>query len=170
LTHAVAGLAVGALVAPQEAAWPYYLLTLGLGMLPDLDVVGFYLGIPYGSPLGHRGLSHSLLFAVVMSLLAAVLASGLLAVSWWLLWLCFFLALVSHTLLDALTDGGLGVALFWPLNKRRYFFPFRPIRVSPIGMAALGRRGMQSLLSEVYWVWLPLGLAVAGRIILTRIG
>jgi len=165
----VAGLGVGALLAPQPASWPYYVLALGLGMLPDLDVVGFYLGIPYGSPLGHRGLSHSLLFAVLMSLLAAVAASGLLAVSWWLLWLCFFAALVSHTLLDALTDGGLGVALFWPLNRRRYFFPFRPIRVSPIGLAALGRRGLRSLLSEVVWVWLPLGLAVTLRLILYRL-
>jgi inner membrane protein len=146
--------------------WTYYVLTLGLGMLPDLDVLAFPLGIPYGARLGHRGLSHSLLLALVLSLLVALAVSGPLAVSLWWLWLCFFTAMASHTLLDALTDGGLGVALFWPFDDRRYFFPFRPIRVSPIGMAALGRRGLRSLLSEVWWVWIPLGLAVALRFLL----
>jgi len=146
--------------------WPYHVLTLGLGMLPDLDVVSFFLGIPYGARLGHRGLSHSLLFALLISLLVALAASGLLAVAWWLLWLCFFVAMASHTLLDAMTDGGLGVALFSPLDDRRYFLPFRPIRVSPIGLAALGRWGLRALLSEVFWVWLPLGLAVGLRLLL----
>jgi membrane-bound metal-dependent hydrolase YbcI (DUF457 family) len=34
-----------------------------LAMLPDLDVIGFRLGIPYEHMLGHRGFTHSLLFA-----------------------------------------------------------------------------------------------------------
>jgi inner membrane protein len=73
---------------------------------------------------------------------------------------CFFAAAASHPLLDAPTGGGLGVAFFSPLDERRYFFGWRPIRVSPIGLAALSRRGLSALLSEVWWVWLPLGLAV----------
>jgi len=166
ITHGLAGLAVGALVAPEPMPWPYHVLTLGLAMLPDLDVVSFYFGIPYGARLGHRGLSHSLFVALLISLLVALAASGLFAVSWWLLWLCFFAAMASHTLLDAMTDGGLGVALFSPLDDRRYFLPFRPIRVSPIGLAALGRWGRPALRSEVLWVWLPLGLAVTFRFLL----
>jgi inner membrane protein len=166
LTHAVAGLGVGALLAPAPVPWPYHVLTVGLGMLPDVDVLSFSLGIPYGARLGHRGLSHSLLLAVLLSLLVALATSGPFDAPWWRLWLCFACALASHTLLDALTDGGLGVALFSPVDDRRYFFPFRPIRVSPIGLAALGRRGLQSLLSEVFWVWLPVGLAVGLRFLL----
>jgi len=46
----------------------------------------------------------------------------------------FFLATASHGLLDAMTDGGLGVAFFVPFDKHRYFLPWTPIRVSPIGV------------------------------------
>jgi inner membrane protein len=60
------------------------------------------------------------------------------------------------------------VALLWPLDDCRSFFPFRPIRVSPIGLAAFSRRGLQSLLSEVLWVWIPPGLAVVLRVLLTQ--
>jgi inner membrane protein len=163
LTHAAAGLGVGALLAPGPMPWPYHVLTLGLGMLPDLDVLAFSVGIPYGAPLGHRGLSHSLLLALLVSLLVALAGAAAWALPWWWLWPSFFGALASHTLLDALTDGGMGVALLWPLSERRFFFPWRPIRVSPIGLAALGRRGLRSLLSELLWVWLPLGVAVGAR-------
>jgi inner membrane protein len=52
---------------PLIAAWgvgkriPAGLALAGAGaaMLPDADVVGFLLGIPYDAPLGHRGASHS---------------------------------------------------------------------------------------------------------------
>jgi hypothetical protein len=43
--------------------------------------------------------------------------------------------LVSHGLLDTLTDGGLGCALLWPFDLTRYFAPWRPIPVAPIGLA-----------------------------------
>jgi inner membrane protein len=169
LTHALAGLGLGALVAPAAVPWPYHLLTVALGLLPDADAVAFPLGIPYGSRFGHRGFSHSLLFALLGSLLAALAASGALAVPWWHLWACFFVVLVSHTLLDALTDGGLGVAFFSPFDDRRWFFPWRPIHVSPIGLAVFSRWGLRALLSEVLWVWAPLGvaltLAALGRVV-----
>jgi inner membrane protein len=163
LTHGLAGLGVGVLLAPESAGWAYPALTIGLGMLPDADAVGFLLGVPYGSRFGHRGFSHSLLFALLVSLLAALATCGVLAVPWQQLCVCFFAAAVSHPLLDALTDGGMGVAFFSPLNDHRYFFPWRPIRVSPIGLAALSRRGLAALFSEVWWVWLPLGLALLLR-------
>ena len=35
--------------------------------LPDLDVAGFEFGVPYGHMLGHRGLSHSVVFALLLS-------------------------------------------------------------------------------------------------------
>jgi len=160
-THALAGFAIGVMLAPADVPWPYHLLTPALGLLPDLDVLAFSFGIPYGARFGHRGFSHSIVFALLSSLLFALPLSFAFAVSWWQLWISFFAVIVSHTLLDAMTDGGLGVALFSPFDDRRYFLPFRPIRVSPIGLAAVSRRGLQSLLSEVFWVWLPLGMAVS---------
>jgi inner membrane protein len=45
-------------------------------------------------------------------------------------------------LLDTLTNGGLGCALFWPFDRTRYFAPWTPIPVSPIGLAYLSPYGL----------------------------
>ena len=132
--------------------------------LPDLDVLAFPLGISYSSQFGHRGFSHSLLFAVV-----AGLAGGC-----FFRWLrstfsrCFLflsVSIASHGLLDAFTNGGLGVALLWPWSDHRYFAPFRVIEVSPIGVATFfSERGLLVLKSEFLWIWLP--AIVAGVVML----
>jgi inner membrane protein len=57
-----------------------------------------------------------------------------------------------------LTDGGLGVAIAWPLSERRYFFPWRPIHVSPIGMRFFSAHSWAVIGSELLWVWLPASL------------
>ncbi len=70
-------------------------------------------------------------------------------------WMCFF-SIVSHPVLDAFTNGGLGVAFFWPISNQRYFFPFHPVEVSPLGLGRfLGMRGLIVLMSEVLWIWIP---------------
>jgi len=68
------------------------------------------------------------------------------------------LAAMSHPLLDMLTDGGLGVAIAWPLSAQRYFFPWHPIHVSPIGMRFFSAHSWPVIASELGWVWLPVGL------------
>ena len=121
------------------------------------------LGIAYHDAFGHRGFSHSLLFAAILGALAALacrpLHSGPLKAGLWVA-----LATASHSLLDAMTNGGLGVAWFWPWSDARYFMPFHPIAVSPIGLSRfLSERGLLVLQSEARWVWLPcLLLALAG--------
>jgi inner membrane protein len=72
------------------------------------------------------------------------------------LWLFLFLATASHGVLDAMTNGGLGVAFFAPFSDARYFFPWRPIVVSPISIRAFfGPRGLQVMWSEIGWIWAP---------------
>jgi inner membrane protein len=68
-------------------------------------------------------------------------------------------------LLDAMTDGGLGVAFFAPFSNTRYFLPWTPIRVSPIGVSRFfTERGLAVLKSEVVWIWIPAAvLALVGR-------
>lgn len=67
-----------------------------------------------------------------------------------------FLATASHGVLDAITNGGLGVAFFSPFDNTRYFLPWRPVRVSPIGVTRfLTPRGFAILQNEVVWIWLP---------------
>ncbi|MET1077505.1 MAG: metal-dependent hydrolase [Pseudomonas sp.] len=133
-----------------------------LACLPDADVLAFKLGIAYADPWGHRGASHSLLFAAACGLLLALgsrlLRTGPLKAGLW-----GFLACASHGALDALTNGGLGVAFAWPWHHERYFMPWRPIQVSPFINGFFSTRGLAVLLSEVRWVWLPcLLLAAAG--------
>ena len=72
-----------------------------------------------------------------------------------LVWLYLFLATASHGLLDAFTDGGLGIAFFSPFDATRYFFPVTPIAVSPIGAGFISDRGLKVIWSELEWVWLP---------------
>jgi hypothetical protein len=70
-------------------------------------------------------------------------------------WIYFFIAAASHGVLDAFTDGGLGVAFFSPFDTRRYFFPVTPISVSPVGVSFFSVHGLFVLLSELVWLWLP---------------
>jgi inner membrane protein len=105
-------------------------------MLPDMDVIGLKLGVAYGSELGHRGLTHSLVFAAVSALACSLGAWGRTPhkEKILLLYPLLFLAAASHPLLDMLTNGGLGVALLAPFSWARLFFAVRPVPVSPIGI------------------------------------
>jgi len=149
---------------------PPRLLVAGLiaSVLPDADVLAFRLGIAYGHELGHRGLSHSLVFAVAVALAASACAPRLRARRL-TTFLFMLVATASHGLLDMLTDGGMGVALYWPFSDQRFFFPVQPIHVSPLSLRRLfAPRGASVLGSEFFWVWLPslvagLALFVARR-------
>ncbi len=142
---------------------PFKLMIVGIifCVLPDADVIAFNLGIPYKDDLGHRGLSHSILFAFTFSLLTCVF------VRWFqvkarVLFLFLFISILSHGLLDAMTSGGLGVGFLIPYSSERFFFDFRPILVSPIGIKNfLTTRGFAVLRSELIHVWIPfLGIAM----------
>ena len=112
-----------------------------LSMLPDADVVGFALGVRYADPFGHRGATHSLTAAfaggAVVGLAAASIRRPALRAT-----IVAAAVLASHGLLDTLTDGGLGAALLWPFDLTRYFAPWRPIPVAPIGFAFISAYGL----------------------------
>ena len=148
------GLAIGAPAIPRR------LLLAGLvaSVLPDLDVVAFRLGIGYSHELGHRGFSHSLLFAIFLGAAAALLARSLHAKPK-VAFLFILAAAASHGLLDMLTNGGLGVALAWPFSGQRHFFPWQVIEVSPLSVRRLlGPAGLAVLKSELLWIWVPSAL------------
>jgi len=140
-------------------------------VLPDFDGIGLYLGIPYGHPLGHRGFSHSLLFAVLIGTFATGLWQALNGQGYktWLLFSYFTLATASNGLLDALTNGGKGVGFFIPFHNARYFLPRQPIQVSPITISGLFERGGPVLMSELRWVWGPALLIFAGGLIVSHL-
>jgi inner membrane protein len=70
LTHAVVGLGRLFTARKMPRVWFWdMLIVLSIGA--DIDILAFKFGIPYEAFLGHRGFTHSLLFAAVVSLLAA---------------------------------------------------------------------------------------------------
>lgn len=165
-SHALVAFAIGRSqqwnVEPQR----FWTLTVVCCVLPDLDVLAFVLGIPYDHVLGHRGLTHSLLFAVVIGVGVVRLSFpeiGLRSMQGRKLVTHFSLVTASHGFLDALTDGGLGVAFFAPFENDRYFLPWTPVKVSPIGIASFfSEWGLQVLLSEGIWIGVPVGAWLVG--------
>lgn len=155
-THAIAGLAIGtAFRRPKESTRFWVLGAVGAAM-PDIDAIGFGLGVPYDSVLGHRGFTHSLVFA---ALFAAACLPLFDRGERRRVWLYVFLATSSHGVLDAMTTGGRGVAFFAPFMNDRYFLPWRPILVSPISVTRFfTRRGAAIIANELVWVWIPSGL------------
>jgi inner membrane protein len=156
-SHVIVAVAMGRAIRNEELRWR----ELGLGafcsVLPDLDVVGFPLGIQYGDMWGHRGLTHSVLFAALLAgILVALWYRGKPAIAMTGLFLYFFLCTASHGVLDAMTDGGLGVAFFSPFDTTRYFLAVRPVLVSPIGISEFfSEYGARVLANEAVWIWLP---------------
>ncbi len=169
-THAAPALALGAVLLPPQAPRAIWITGVALAVIPDLDVIAFSLNIGYSDLLGHRGFSHSLVFAAMTSFLAFAAISRIFPeVRPGSLWLYFFLCGASHGALDALTNGGWGVAFFAPLNNSRYFFPVRPVLVSPISLEGLlSDWGRTVLWNEIQWVWLPTMLAIMLRAISER--
>jgi inner membrane protein len=164
LSHAVAALGISACFYRPGVPNRLWLAGAVCSMLPDIDVVGFHFGIHYGDFWGHRGFTHSLAFAALLASTILVLAfrTGVPDLTRLSLWLYLFLATASHGFLDAMTDGGLGVAFFAPFDNTRYFFPWTPIRVSPRGISRFfSERGLAVLRSELLWIWVPALMLVA---------
>jgi inner membrane protein len=141
----------------------YWLAGVVCSVLPDADVLAFRFGIPYRHTFGHRGFSHSLLAAALLATIAllAVRSHPACRARALRIWIFFFLAAASHGLLDAMTSGGLGVAFFAPVDNQRYFFGWRPIYVSPLGISRLfSERGLAVLRSEALWIWIPAAIFV----------
>jgi inner membrane protein len=171
LTHPVVPVALCVFIPKEILSPTLIIIAAACSVIPDLDVIGFKFGIRYNHMLGHRGLSHSIFFAVA---LAAMLTFTLFRSSQgdhWVIFLFLLLSTLSHSILDMLTNGGLGVALLAPLSNERYFFPWRPIEVSPIGvMSFLSSWGVRVMLSELRWVWLPSALVFTIGYIVRRYG
>ena len=160
-SHAVAALGIGACFYRPDTPKRVWVAGVACSVIPDLDVIGFRFGIHYGDFWGHRGFTHSLLFAALLASAVTLAAfrrapPGLDRLP---MWIYFFLATASHGFLDAMTDDGLGVAFLSPFDNDRYFLPWRPIHVSPIGFERFfSARGIAVLQSELLWIWPPAAL------------
>jgi|TARA_B110000116_G_scaffold177390_1_gene153540 inner membrane protein len=156
--HAFIAIALGKSFSRKQRTWKLIILAIVCAIIPDADLIGFQFGISYGSFWGHRGFTHSLFFALLFGVLVSFLfyRKQFLTKKGILLILFFFLCTASHSILDAMTTGGYGVAFFSPLSDTRYFFPWRPIKVSPLGILRFfSERGLQVIRTEIVWIGVP---------------
>lgn len=164
ISHAAVAVAAGVAFAPKDAPHHFWYLAIACSIISDADAIGFAFGIPYGHFLGHRGFFHSPFFGLLSSILLVGVFfrdTGLFSKRWFFYFIFFFLLSASHGILDAFTNGGLGIALLSPFDSTRYFFPWTPVIVSPIGAKAfLSKWGLMVIKSELLWIWLPSCLIV----------
>jgi len=155
LGHVAVGMAAArAHDKDSRPSWRSLVAWSALSMLPDIDVIGFSLGVRYEDPWGHRGATHSLAFSIAVGVATGLTArwfnrpalrTGLFAT----------VVLATHPILDTMTDGGLGCALLWPFDLTRYFAPWRPVQVAPIGLDFFSPYGAMVAMSEIV-MFLPL--------------
>lgn len=169
ITHPALPLAMAYGMGRNIISTKLLLAGLTASVLPDLDVLAFRFGIPYAAAFGHRGFSHSVLFALIVACIGAGMARWLNSTSSRTFFFLFFAA-VSHGVLDAFTTGGLGIAFLWPWSDARFFAPVQVIKVSPFGVSRfLSPRGLAVLKSELLWVWLPSCIVMVGMMITRRL-
>ena len=150
--HAIVGYTITKAASIKNYKW-LLLLAILSSVLPDLDVLTFNFGIPYSHPFGHRGFTHSIVFAIIWAVLLMFLFGKQNRVLWFVV---IFFSTVFHGILDAMTTGGKGIGFFIPFNNERFFFPFRPIQVSPLGIEKFfSEWGIQVILSEVKYILIP---------------
>jgi len=155
LTHPAVPLALGLGLGRRIVSGRLLAAGVLASVLPDIDTIGYRLGVPYESLFGHRGLTHSVLFALLLAI-AGALAHRRLNTTALKAFVFLLAAAGSHGLIDAFTNGGLGVLSFWPFSEKRFFASTRVIEVAPIGVKQLfSARGMVVLMSEFKWVWQP---------------
>jgi len=170
ISHAVVASAISAAWYRPRVGKFVWMAGIACSVIPDVDVIGFRFGIHYGDFWGHRGFTHSVVFAALLAgILSVAIPFRRSQIHRASLFAYLFLATASHGVLDAMTNGGLGVAFFSPFDNQRYFFPWRPILVSPIGVTRFfSHRGLMVLQSEILWIWLPSMLLIALFVIWRR--
>lgn len=162
LGHVAVGMAAGRFFtndAENPKAWRRAAFWFSvLSLWPDADAIGFLFGVKYSDQLGHRGATHSVVVALALGAASYFYAKK----QGWRPGRTAAIATVvaaSHGLLDTLTfGGGLGCALLWPFSAARFWAPWRPIPISPIGLSILSPYGLYVMLVELvmfapFWIY-----------------
>ncbi len=164
--HSVVGYTLTKVIDANNTKWLLFAAVFS-AILPDFDVISFRLGIPYLHPLGHRGFTHSILFAFLWAFVLMVTLGRHRKLIWFFV---IFLTTLSHGILDAMTSGGKGVGFFIPFDNERFFFPFRGIKVSPIGIDKFfSEWGAKVIFSEIKYVVLPCFIILCVRFLVFKL-
>jgi inner membrane protein len=66
-SHAIAAYAAGKIYPRTKTSFKFFLTGMICAAFPDIDAIGFWMGIPYHSIWGHRGITHSFFFAFALA-------------------------------------------------------------------------------------------------------
>lgn len=158
-THAIVAAGLTGLAPKPIAKLRLCLCLMLVAILPDADVIAFKLDIAYGDVWGHRGITHSLVFALLLALpLSYLLVARQYWWRWqqWLVLLLLFMATASHGVFDAMTNAGLGVGFYLPFENERYFFAWRPIIASTVNpLNFFNSTAWLILKTELLYIGLP---------------
>jgi inner membrane protein len=149
LSHAMIAVAGGSAVAPRRLLRPFLIAGAICAVLPDIDAIGRpFVGLRGDLDFlgGHRGFTHSLLFAALLGTAAA--CATLVSSRWHGYRVRFgvFIALctASHGMLDTITSVGAirdGVQFLSPFSTHRY---------------TISRHLVHGPISELFYLFLPL--------------
>ncbi len=122
ITHIVLGACLGEAIAGKKIGKKAMLFGALANNIPDADIISYAWETEVGGLLAHRGFTHSILFAILISLLLAYIFT-----KWkkypevsFARWLALFgIGMFTHILIDAFTTYGTG-----------WFEPFSSYRVS----------------------------------------
>jgi inner membrane protein len=160
--HALAGLTIAAAFTQGKPPRRTMALAVACALAPDLDWFTGFLKLSGGNSLSHRGISHSLLAAVLIAATAMLVGfrPHLRSLSHWG---CMIAAALSHGVLDACTFGGTGAAVLLPDSDTRFVCIWQPIFVSPIPLSGkLLDWLLFSLGTELVWIGIPALLILTG--------
>jgi inner membrane protein len=157
MTHAAVGLGLAAIVPLRSRPRFFWTMSALVPVVPDLDVLAGVFGAPWHSMWGHRGVTHSLAWAALTGVVVGMALGRGTPRPRGPLVACMTGLTASHGVLDAFTNGGPGIAFLAPFDDTRYFFPWRPLLVSPLPDRFFSEWGLRTLWSELRWIWLPLG-------------
>jgi inner membrane protein len=172
LSHAAVAIAAGTVFSSRPTPRHFWSVFIACAVIADVDLILFLCGVPYEHFFGHRGFFHSIFFALLTSIVATRYVSKFqegLSGAWVRYFTLFFLLAVSHGLLDALSNGSIGVALFSPFDPTRYFFPWQPISMVRMRVF-LTTWNLAAIRSELFWVWIPSCLVVLFTVLVRSMG
>ena len=159
--HALSAFGISKVFPKWKMTRRVVLIGMVSAVMPDIDVASYSFGISSSDWLGHRGLTHSVLFAMLWAALLLFIfhrkekQAGAT-------FIFYVITTSSHGLLDAMTTGGRGVGFLIPLTDERWFLPWRSIQVSPIGASQFfSEWGLKVLANEAIYVGLPTLLLIA---------
>lgn len=165
VTQVVLGAAVGEACLGKKAGGKAALWGAVCGTIPDLDVAANLFMGEFDATIAHRGLSHSILFCVLM---APVIGWGIRRIhdirrgtqrEW--TWLAFW-ALFTHPLLDIFTSWG--TQLFYPFSNYRValntIFVADPLYTVPFAICLiLALRLHRESRWRRIWNWMGIGIS-----------